>query len=82
MVSVLLLAIGIVILFAVSGSLVFQFLTPNNDFSMTALEQKCERIAKEGFQIHVMYPDLQPDQLPRAEKSTNLYLLSQKNLKL
>ncbi|NJK77718.1 MAG: hypothetical protein HC944_01335 [Nanoarchaeota archaeon] len=74
MVSVLLLAIGIVILSAASGSLVFQFLTPNNDFSMTTLEQKCERIAKEGFQIHVMYPDLQPDQLPRADMNRLMYL--------
>lgn len=72
--SILWLLIGIVIISAISGSLVFEFLTPNNDASMTSLEKKCEDIAKEGFRIHVMYPDLQPDQLPSADMNRLMYL--------
>lgn len=72
--SVLWLAIGIVIISAISGSLIFEFLTPNSASSMTALEKKCEEIAKEGFRIHVMYPDLQPDQLPSADMNRLMYL--------
>lgn len=72
--SVLWLAIGIVIISAISGSLIFEFLTPNNASSMTTLEKKCEEIAKEGFRIHVMYPDLQPDQLPSADMNRLMHL--------
>ncbi len=72
--SILWLAIGIAIISVISGSLIFEFLTPNNVSSMSALEKKCEEIAKEGFRIHVMYPDLQPDQLPSADMNRLMYL--------
>ncbi len=74
MVSIFWLLIGIVIISAISGSLLFEFLTPNSDSSMTSLEKKCEDIAKEGFRIHVMYPDLQPDQLPSADMNRLMHL--------
>jgi len=74
MVSILWLLIGIVIISAISGSLIFEFLTPNSDSSMTSLEKKCEGIAKEGFRIHVMYQDLQPDQLPSADMNRLMHL--------
>ena len=66
--------IGIVIISTIFGSLIFEFLTPNSDSSMTSLEKKCEGIAKEGFRIHVMYPDLQPDQLPSADMNRLMHL--------
>ena len=49
--SVLWLAIGIVIISAISGSLIFEFLTPNGASSMSALEKKCEEfnIPKEAI---------------------------------
>lgn len=72
--SILWLAISIAIISAISSSLIFEFLTPNNVSSMTALEKKCEEIAKEGFRIHVMNPDLQPDQLPIADMNRLMYL--------
>ena len=71
--SLLWLAIGIVIISAISGSLIFEFLAPNNT-SMTALEKKCEEIAKEGFRIHVMYPNLQLNQLSSADINRLMYL--------
>jgi len=73
MVSILWLAVGIAIVSALLGSLVFEFLTPNIS-PVIALEEKCEKIAKEGFQIHVSYPDFQPDQLPTADMNRLTYL--------
>ena len=73
--SILWLAVGIAIVSALLGSLVFEFLTPDNNISpVIALEEKCEKIAKEGFQIHVSYPDSQPDQLPTADMNRLMYL--------
>ena len=72
--SILWFAIGIAITSALLGSLVFEFLTPNNISPIIALEEKCEKIAKEGFQIHVSYPDFQPDQLPTADMNRLMYL--------
>ncbi len=74
MVSVLWLAVGIAITSTLLGLLVFVFLTPNPISPINALEEKCEKIAKEGFQIHTLYPDLQPDQLPTADMNRLMYL--------
>ena len=73
MVSILWLAIGIAITSALLGSVIFEFLIPHKS-SVNALEEKCEKIAKEGFQIHVSYPDLSPDQLPTADMNRLQYL--------
>ena len=72
--SILWLAIGIAITSALLGSLVFEFLTPNNISPVITLEEKCEKIAKEGFQIHISYPDFQPEQLPTADMNRLMYL--------
>lgn len=73
--SILWLAVGIAITSALLGSLVFEFLTPSNNISQViTLEEKCEKIAKEGFQIHVSYPDLQPEQLPTSDMNRLMYL--------
>ena len=71
--SILWMVIGIAIFSALLGSLFFQFLIPNTS-QIAALEEKCKKIAKEGFQIHVMYPDLQPDQLPSGDLNRLTYL--------
>ena len=71
--SIIWIAIGIAIFTALLGSLLFQFLVPGNS-KINALEEKCEKIAKEGFQIHVMYPDLQLDQLPSGDLNRLTYL--------
>jgi len=70
--SILWFAIGIVIAFALLGSLIFQSFTPTS--MITLLEEKCEKIAKEGYEIHVSYPNLQPDQLPTADMNRLMYL--------
>ena len=74
MMSILWLAVGIAIVSALLGSLIFEFLTPDNISPVIALEEKCEKIAKDGFQIHVSYPDSQPDQLPTADMNRLMYL--------
>ena len=74
MVSILWFAVGVAIVSALLGSLVFEFLIPNNISPIIALEEKCEKIVKEGFQIHVLYPNFQPDQLPAADMNRLTYL--------
>lgn len=74
MVSVLWLAVGIAITSTLLGLLVFVFLIPDHISPINALEEKCEKIAKEGFKIHTLYPDLQLDQLPVANMDRLLYL--------
>ena len=72
--SILWLAVGIAIASALIGSLVFEFLTPSNISPVIALEEKCEKIAKEGFQIHISYPNFQLDQLPASDMNRLMYL--------
>ena len=73
-VSILLLAIGIGITTALLGSVAFQFLTPINDIILSPLEQKCQQIANEGYRIHSIYPDSNPDELPEDEMKRLVYL--------
>jgi hypothetical protein len=73
--SIFWLILVIVIAFALTGSIIFQFLIPNAKISaLTALEEKCKKIAKEGFEIHTSYPDFQPDQLPASDMNRLMYL--------
>ena len=62
--SILLLVIGIAVAAALLGSAVFQFATTNNESPILALEEKCEKIALEGYKMHLKYPESQPDELP------------------
>lgn len=74
MTSILLLVIGIGIATALLGSLTFQFLTPINDIVLSPLEQKCQQIANEGYKIHAIYPDSNPNELPDDEMKRLMYL--------
>jgi len=74
MTSILLLAIGIGIAVALSSSVAFQFLTPINDSVLSPLEKKCQQIANEGYKIHSMYPDSNPDELPDDDFKRLVYL--------
>jgi len=72
--SILWVAVVIAIASTLIGSMIFQFLIPNTKNSLVTLEEKCKKIAKEGFEIHQLYPDFQPDQLPLADMNRLLYL--------
>jgi len=74
MASILLLAIGIGIAATLLGFVAFQFLTPINDVILSPLEQKCQQIANEGYKIHAIYPDSNPDELPVDDMKRLMYL--------
>jgi hypothetical protein len=72
--SVFLLAIAIAIASALLGSAFFQFLTQNNEISpFLELEEKCEKIALEGYKIHLKYPESQPDEMPSDDMNRLFY---------
>ncbi|MBL7001419.1 MAG: hypothetical protein ISR80_01485 [Nitrosopumilus sp.] len=74
MTSILLLVIVIGIATALLGSVVFQFLTPINDVILSPVEQKCQLIANEGYKIHTIYPESNPDELPEDDMKRLVYL--------
>jgi len=74
MASILLLSIGIVIATALLGSIAFLFLTPINDMILSPLEQKCQQIANEGYKIHTLYPESNPDELLESDMKRLMYL--------
>ncbi|MDH3502473.1 MAG: hypothetical protein OEL69_08220 [Nitrosopumilus sp.] len=69
-----LFAIGIAVATALLSSMVFQFVTSNNESPFLTLEEKCEKIALEGYKIHVKYPESQLDELPIDDMNKLLYL--------
>ena len=73
--SVLLPAIGIAIAAALLGSVAFQFTTPQNQISpFLETEKKCEKIALEGYKMHLKYPESYPDELPQDDRNKLLSL--------
>ncbi len=72
--SIRLLVIGIVIATALLGTIAFQFLTPINDVNLSPLEQKCQQIANEGYKIHTLYPNSNPDELLESDMKRLMYL--------
>ena len=72
--SVLFLAIGIAIAAALFGSMALQSLAPINEAVLSPTEQKCQQIANEGYKIHALYPDSNPDELPESDMKRMLYL--------
>ena len=73
--SVILLVIGIAVATTLLGSVAFQFLTPDSEISpFLAIEEKCEKIALEGYKMHLKYPDSQPEDLPTDDRDRLLYL--------
>jgi len=74
MTSILLLAIGIGIATTLLGSVAFQFLIPINDMVLSPLKQKCQLIANEGYKIHAIYPNSNPDELLEDDMKRLMYL--------
>jgi len=73
MASIFFLAIGVAIAVALMASVAIHFLTPN-DSGLSPLEQNCQEIANEGYRIHAMYPDSNPDELPNDDFERITYL--------
>ncbi len=74
MASILLLAIGIGVVTVLLGSVVFAFLIPTNDVILSPLEEKCQLIANEGYKIHTLYPNSNPDELLESDMKRLMYL--------
>ena len=72
MASIFFLVISIVIAVALASAAI-HFLTPS-DSGLSPLEQNCQEIANEGYLIHVMYPDSNPDELPNDDFERITYL--------
>lgn len=71
--SIILLAIGIGIATVLLGSVLFQLLTPITDV-LSPQEKKCQQIADEGYKIHTIYPDSNPDEILENDMKQLLYL--------
>ena len=74
MASIILLAVVVAIAVALLGSVLLQSLTPINDIILSPLEKKCQEIADEGYKIHTLYPDSNPDELLEDDMRRLLYL--------
>lgn len=74
MASIVFLAICMAIVSLLLGSVAYSFLTPNNESVLSPLEKKCQEIANEGYKIHSIYPDSNPDELPENEFNRLMYL--------
>ena len=74
MASIYLLSIGVVAVSVLLGYVVFEFLVPINDVILLPLEEKCQQIANEGYKIHTLYPDSNPDDLLENDMKRLMYL--------
>jgi len=74
MASIFLLAIGIGIATLLLSSVIFQFLTPIADSVLSPQEKTCQQIANEGYKIHKIYPNSNPDELPVDDYQRLMYL--------
>lgn len=64
MASILLLAIIIAVGTALLASVAFQFLAPVSNSVLSPLEEKCQQIANQGYELHAAYPNSSLEQLP------------------
>ncbi len=73
--SILVVAVGVAIAAAVLGSFAFQFFAPvDNIPQQIQLEEKCEKIATEGFRIQVKYSEINFDNMLKEDADSLKYL--------
>ena len=73
--SILVVAIGVAIAAALLGSMAFQFFAPiDNVPQQMKLEEKCQKIATEGFSIQVKYSEINFDTMPKEDADALKYL--------
>ena len=60
---------------ALVGSMAIQFLMPaDNPSQQLGLEEKCKKIAKEGFKVQVKYSEIDFDRMPKEDADMLKYL--------
>ena len=74
MASIILLAIIVAVSVALLGSVLIQSSTSINDIILSPVEEKCQEIANEGYKMHTLYPNSNPDELLEDDKKRLLYL--------
>ncbi len=74
MASIILLAIIVAVSAALLGSFLIQSSTSINDIILSPVEEKCQEIANEGYKMHTLYPNSNPDELLEDDKKLLLYL--------
>ena len=74
MTSIFLLASGVGIAILLLSSAILHFLTPITDSVLSPQEKKCQQIANEGYKIHKIYPNSNPDELPADDLQHLTYL--------
>ena len=74
MASIVLLLIIVAISVALLGSVLIQNLTSINDVLLSPIEKKCQEIANEGYRMHALYPNSNPDDLLENDRKRLLYL--------
>jgi len=73
--SILVIAIAVGIASAILGSFLFQSLMPvDNEPQQIQLEEKCQKIATEGFQIQVKYSEIDFETMPKEDADALKYL--------
>ncbi len=72
---IILLVILVGISSALLGSFAFQFFTPGDNIPQQIdLEEKCQKIATEGFKIQVKYSEIDFDTMPKEDADTIKHL--------
>ena len=74
MASIILLLIVVAVAAALLGSVLIQNLTSINDVILSPIEKKCQEIANEGYRMHALYPNSNPDDLLENDRKRLLYL--------
>ena len=74
MASIVLLLIIVAVSVALLGSVLIQNLTSINDVLLSPIEKKCQEIANEGYKMHALYPNSNPDDLLENDRKRLLYL--------
>ena len=68
------LVIGVAVVSALIGSFILNLLSSSEQESTINLQEKCYKIAMEGFKIQVKYPDLTIEEIPKPDKDSLQYL--------
>ena len=74
MASIVLLLIIVAVSVALLGSVLIQNLTSINDVLLSPIEKICQEIANEGYRMHALYPNSNPDDLLENDRKRLLYL--------
>ena len=74
MASIILLVIIVGVATALLGSVLIQSFSSINDVILSPVEKKCQEIANEGYKMHTLYPNSNPDELLENDRERLLYL--------